>query len=152
MADTLSAPERSERMSRVRGKDTKPEMVVRRLVHAMGYRYRLHRRDLPGIPDLVFPSRKKVIFIHGCFWHRHSDPDCKLARLPKSRLDFWLPKLEGNKKRDERKQRALSDQGWEFLVVWEFRIGDKEQLENTIRAFLGEVACGRSSFSRERGG
>ena len=98
--DTLSKAQRSERMSRVRGKDTKPELLVRRLVHGMGYRYRLHRRDLPGTPDLVFPGRRKVIFVHGCFWHRHPDPACKLARLPKSRTDFWLPKLEGNRARD----------------------------------------------------
>lgn len=126
-------------MRQVRGKNTKPEMVVRRMVHGMGFRYRLHRRDLPGIPDLVFPSRKKVIFIHGCFWHRHPDPACKLARLPKSRLDFWLPKLEGNKKRDGRNQRALLDRGWQILVVWECEIGDKEQLANTISAFLGKA-------------
>lgn len=138
MADTLSPRERSERMSRVRGRDTKPEMKVRRLVHAMGYRYRLHRGDLPGKPDLVFPGRKKVIFVHGCFWHRHPDKKCKLARLPKSRLDFWKPKLEGNQRRDHQTQNRLRELGWEFLVVWECEMRDKELLENKIRTFLGE--------------
>ena len=136
VADTLTREERSERMSRVRGKDSKPEMVVRRLVHGMGYRYRLHRRDLPGTPDLVFPSRKKAIFVHGCFWHRHPDPACKLARLPKSRLDFWKPKLEGNRRRDRENQARLGELGWDVLVVWECQIGYKEQIENELRAFL----------------
>ena len=86
-------------------------MLVRRLAHGMGYRYRLHRRDLPGSPDLVFPSRQKVIFVHGCFWHRHLDPDCKLARLPKSKLDFWGPKLETNRERDERNLALLAELG-----------------------------------------
>ena len=140
MIDTLTPRERSERMSRVRGKDTKPELTVRRLVHGMGYRYRLHRRDLPGIPDLVFQRRKKVLFIHGCYWHRHPDPQCKLARLPKSRLDFWKPKLEANRQRDLSNTHELSRLGWKILVVWECEIGDKEQLENKLRLFLGAKA------------
>ncbi len=143
MADTLTEAERSERMSRVRGKDSKPEMVVRRLVHGMGYRYRLHRRDLPGTPDLVFPSRKKAIFVHGCFWHRHPDPACKLARLPKSRLGFWKTKLEGNRRRDLENRARLSELGWDVLVVWECRIGYGERMKNDIRAFLeGDRAGG----------
>ena len=136
MSDTLSPEARSERTSHVRGKDTKPEMAVRRMVHAMGYRYRLHRRDLPGIPDLVFGPLKKVIFVHGCFWHRHPDPKCKLARMPKSRLEFWRPKLEGNRLRDEAVQAELRGLGWRVMVVWECKIGHKEQLENNIRKFL----------------
>jgi len=134
--DTLSQIERSQRMARVRGRDTKPEMVVRRLVHAMGYRYRVHRRDLPGKPDLVFGSRRKVIFIHGCFWHRHADSACRLARVPKSRLDFWLPKLEGNRQRDLKNQARLMEDGWQVLVVWECQISDKETLRATLREFL----------------
>lgn len=136
MADTLSPGERSKRMSRVRNKDTKPEMVVRKLVHGMGYRYRLHRTDLPGKPDLVFPSRHKVIFVHGCFWHRHKN--CSLARLPKSRLDFWLPKLEGNRLRDVANRQKLLDQGWNSLTVWECQTQSRNRalLEATIRAFL----------------
>lgn len=137
MVDTLSPAERSERMSRVRGADTKPEMLVRRMVHGMGYRYRLHRKDLPGSPDLVFPSKRKVIFVHGCYWHRHPDPGCPLARLPKSRLDFWLPKLEGNRKRDERNQEKLENMGWGIMIVWECQLKDKAALERRIKGFLG---------------
>jgi DNA mismatch endonuclease, patch repair protein len=117
--DTLTARERSERMSRIRHKDSKAELVVRRLTHGLGYRYRLHGGTLPGKPDLVFAARKKVIFVHGCFWHRHPDPECRLARLPKSRQDFWLPKLEGNRLRDERNEQSLLDMGWTYLIVWE---------------------------------
>src|SRR5262245_44191753 len=100
--DTLSASERSKRMALVRSKNTKPEVVVRKLVHSLGHRFRLHGRKLPGRPDLVFARQKKVLFVHGCFWHRHSDTRCALARLPKSRLEFWLPKLESNRLRDRR--------------------------------------------------
>lgn len=127
-------------MSRVRGKDSKPEMRVRRLVHGMGYRYRLHRRDLPGIPDLVFPSQKKVIFMHGCFWHRHPDPDCKLARLPKSRLDFWKAKLERNRQRDDENQEKLGKLGWKSLVIWECQTRNVNLMKNMIRRFLEENA------------
>lgn len=138
MTDTLTSRQRSERMSRVRGKDTKPEMKVRRLVHAMGYRYRLHRRDLPGTPDLVFPARKKVLYVHGCYWHRHPDPACKLARLPKSRLEFWLPKLDANAERDRRNQEKIKDIGWRCLVVWECELKDEAFLQNKIQAFLDD--------------
>ena len=124
-------------MSRVRGRDTKPEMLVRRLTHGMGYRYRLHRRGLPGSPDLVFPSRMKVIFVHGCFWHQHLDPRCKLARLPKSKLDFWGPKLETNRERDERNLVLLAELGWDVLVIWECQTNNREQLQARIREFLG---------------
>ncbi|WP_421917024.1 very short patch repair endonuclease [Mesorhizobium sp.] len=136
--DTLSTSERSERMARIHGRDTKPEMVVRRLLHGMGYRYRLHRGDLPGKPDIVFGKRKKAIFIHGCFWHRHDDPNCRLARLPKSRLEFWGPKLAANAQRDELKQDALKRLGWNVLVVWECELRQSEQLENKLRQFVGE--------------
>jgi DNA mismatch endonuclease (patch repair protein) len=124
-------------MSLVRGRDTKPEMHVRRLTHALGYRYRLHRRDLPGKPDLVFGQRRKVIFVHGCFWHRHPDPVCKLARLPKSRLDFWLPKLEGNRERDERNNAMLTEMGWDVLEIWECETADVDALAKKIKGFLG---------------
>jgi DNA mismatch endonuclease (patch repair protein) len=127
-------------MSLVRAADTKPEMVVRRLVHSMGYRYRLHRRALPGTPDLVFPSRKAVIFVHGCFWHRHPDPACRLARLPKSRLDFWVPKLERNAERDREAVEALEATGWRVLVIWECEIKDTEGLRRRIKGFLNEAA------------
>lgn len=137
MPDTLTPEQRSERMSRVRGKDTGPELTVRRIVHALGYRYRLHGSKLPGRPDLVFASRKAVIFVHGCFFHRHPDPTCKLARLPKSRLEFWRPKLEGNRARDERNVRELVGTGWRVLTVWECELRDKMPLIRRITDFLG---------------
>lgn len=137
--DSLSPTERSERMSRVRSRDTKPELLVRRVAHRLGYRYRLHVSGLPGKPDLVFASRHKIIFIHGCFWHRHPDPECKLARLPKSRHDFWLPKLNGNRTRDQRVVMALTDEGWGVLEVWECQCKRAEHLENMIRDFLDAV-------------
>lgn len=132
--DSLSPKERSERMARVRAKDTRPELLVRRLVFSLGYRYRLHARDLPGRPDLVFRKRRKVIFIHGCFWHRHGT--CALARLPRSRLDFWVPKLEGNKLRDRRNKRALTKGGWKVLTIWECQLGNTGRLQTMIRRFL----------------
>jgi DNA mismatch endonuclease, patch repair protein len=132
--DTLSPDQRSERMSRVRGKSTKPEMKVRRIAHAMGYRYRLHSRTLPGHPDLVFNGRKKVIFVHGCFWHRHEG----CGRMPKSRLDFWAPKLESNKIRDLDNQRRLLSMGWSFLVIWECEIKDAHCIARRLEDFLGD--------------
>jgi DNA mismatch endonuclease (patch repair protein) len=125
-------------MSLIRFRDTKPEMAVRRMLHSMGYRYRLHVKDLPGTPDVVFRRRKKVIFIHGCFWHRHPNPACKLARLPKSRLEFWEPKLEGNRRRDEANLIKLKKMGWNVLVVWECELRDSEQLGNKLLRFVGE--------------
>lgn len=141
--DTLTEAERSARMSRVRGKDTKPEMLVRRLLHGMGYRYRLHARDIPGAPDVVFRGRRKAIYVHGCFWHRHPDPDCKLARLPKSRREFWVPKLEGNRRRDLENQQRLIDMGWDYLLVWECEVGDADGLTRALRDFLapGVTEC-----------
>ncbi|WP_255341784.1 very short patch repair endonuclease [Jiella marina] len=136
MVDTLAPSQRSERMSRVRGKNTKPELYVRRLLHGMGYRYRLHRRDLPGNPDIVFGKRRKAIFVHGCFWHRHPDPGCRLTRTPKSRLEFWEPKFAANVARDARHQAALEAMGWKVLVVWECELVDKEQVKNELRHFL----------------
>jgi DNA mismatch endonuclease (patch repair protein) len=132
--DTLSPQERSERMSRVKGRDTKPELLVRRLVYGMGYRYRLHAEALPGKPDLVFRQRKCAIFVHGCFWHRHRG--CALCRLPKSRLNFWKPKLEGNRKRDLRNQRKLRRDGWRILVIWECELTDERKVRRTVLKFL----------------
>lgn len=135
MADTLSQKERSARMALVRGRGTGPERFVSALIRNLGYRFRSHITSLPGSPDFVFSSRKSVIFVHGCFWHRHAGR-CALARLPKSRLDFWLPKLEQNRKRDQRLRRALRKQGWRSLVVWECQLGDAERLEKRIKKFL----------------
>lgn len=139
MVDTLSKAERSERMSRVRSKDTKPEMLVRRLIHGMGYRYRLHCRDLPGTPDIVFRRRRMAIFVHGCFWHQHPDPNCKLARMPKSRHEFWGPKLEGNRRRDDANLKKLLELGWNVLIVWECLTHDHEELKENVRTFLEEA-------------
>lgn len=120
-------------MGRVRATGTKPEMVVRRMVHAMGFRYRLHGK-LPGRPDLVFASRKKVVFVHGCFWHHHQG--CKLARIPKSRVDFWTNKLDGNKIRDDRVAEELERMGWEVLVVWECELTNLAALQQNLLEFL----------------
>ena len=136
MADTLTKAERSERMGRIRNKDTKPEIRVRKIVYGMGYRYRLHKANLPGKPDLVFAGRKKVIFVHGCFWHRHPEPTCPLARLPKSKLDFWVPKLEANRQRDEANVRELQQAGWEVLTIWECQLKNEKELKSRIREFL----------------
>lgn len=136
MVDTLSREDRSRRMSKIPNKGSEPEMKLRQLIHRMGFRYRLHVKDLPGTPDLVFPSRRAVIFMHGCFWHRHDG--CKLARLPKSRLEFWLPKLEGNRMRDQLHQQLLRDLGWRVLVVWECELKDTERVSSAVRRFLCE--------------
>jgi len=133
--DTLTPEQRSERMSRVRSKDTKPELIVRRLVHGMGFRYRLHVRDVPGQPDLVFSSRRKIIFVHGCFWHRHGT--CKNTRWPKSRLDFWKPKLELNHARDAATRKVLRKLGWKVLVIWECQLKNLERTAERIDRFLG---------------
>jgi DNA mismatch endonuclease (patch repair protein) len=123
-------------MSRVRHKDTVPELKVRRLVHSLGFRYRLHVRDLPGRPDLVFPARKAVIFIHGCFWHRHS---CAAGdRIPKSRVNFWRAKLEGNASRDRRAVRKLRRTGWRVLILWECHLTDGEKLRVKLLRFLDQ--------------
>lgn len=135
MVDSLSQAARSAVMSRIRGKNTRPELVVRKLTFSLGYRYRLHVRALPGAPDMVFPSRKKVIFIHGCFWHFHDN--CAFARMPKSRVEFWSGKLHGNKLRDARDCASLTELGWEVLIVWECELDDLVQLSERLRIFLG---------------
>lgn len=115
----MGALSRSEIMRRIRGKDTSPEMAVRRLLHHLGHRYRLHCVDLPGTPDIVFRSRRKIVFVHGCFWHQHG---CALCRRPKSNLAYWLPKLERNKLRDLASLRKLRADGWSVCVIWECQI------------------------------
>ena len=132
--DTLNRHERSLRMSLIRGKDTKPETLVRKIVRAAGYKCRLNVATLPGKPDLVFPCMKKIIFVHGCFWHRH--PNCSLARLPKSKLGFWLPKLTENRHRDIRNVRRLRRAGWQVKLVWECQLKKRTVLEKAIRRFL----------------
>jgi DNA mismatch endonuclease Vsr len=126
---------RSENMRRIRSKDTTPELTVRRLVHSLGYRYRLHRKDIPGKPDLVFLGRKKVIFVHGCFWHQH--PGCNEGRLPKTNKDYWQPKLERNVARDSAAQEQLASLGWDVLVLWECEIKEIERVRRVLIDFLG---------------
>jgi len=134
MADVLSREQRRYCMSRIQGKDTKPELTVRRLVFAMGFRYRLHVRELPGCPDLVFPSRNKAILVHGCFWHRHT---CDNGRVtPKTRRAFWEKKLESNKRRDSRNRRALQKLGWDILTVWECQTARQERLAGRLFRFF----------------
>ena len=135
--DIVSPEKRSRMMAGIRAKNTKPELVVRKLVHGMGFRYRLHRKDLPGSPDLVFPRLKKVIFVHGCFWHRH--PGCRFAYTPKSNARFWLDKLEGNTRRDALALKALDDLGWEVLIVWECEISDQSAMALKLKSFLSST-------------
>jgi DNA mismatch endonuclease (patch repair protein) len=136
MADVLTPQQRSGNMSAIRGKNTKPEIAVRRLTHGLGYRYVLHGRKLPGKPDLVFPSRRKVIFVHGCFWHMHS---CKWGRVaPATNADFWNEKRTGNVRRDERNTQALLDYGWKVLIVWECETRDPEMLKRRVLKFLNK--------------
>ena len=134
-------PARSELMRRVRGKDTTPELAVRRVAHALGYRFRLHRRDLPGTPDLVFPRLRRAIFVHGCFWHRHEG--CARTTMPKTRAAYWREKFEQNIRRDRRNLAALGRLGWEVLVVWECQTLERAELAARISRFLN-ASDGRS--------
>lgn len=120
-------------MRAIRSKNTVPEIKVRSLVHRLGYRFRLHRKDLPGKPDLVFPSRRKVIFVHGCFWHCH---DCGTAHIPKLNQDYWVPKLQRNRSRDSEHLTSLAAIGWNALVIWECEIQDSQALTSRIKRFL----------------
>lgn len=131
--DNLSPAERGKQMALVRSKHTKPEMLVRRLVHGLGYRYRLHGTDLPGTPDLVFRARKKVVFVHGCFWHGHK---CRLGRMPKSKLEYWMPKISNNRQRDLHNLRSLRGMRWRVLVLWECELQKHDRLVDKIKAFL----------------
>jgi DNA mismatch endonuclease (patch repair protein) len=115
-------------------RDTLPELAVRRIAHRLGYRFRLYRTDLPGTPDLVFPARRKVIFVNGCFWHSHG---CRLSKLPASNHTYWVPKLRRNKERDQRNLDRLTSDGWSCLVIWECETRDSPTLERRIRTFLG---------------
>ena len=121
-------------MAQIRSSGTRPEIAVRQTLHSRGYRYRLHRTDLPGKPDIVFPGRRKVVFVHGCFWHRHS---CPLARrIPNTRQDYWIPKFKRTVERDQAAVAALADMGWEVLVVWECETKDLESLSERLAEFL----------------
>lgn len=131
MADSLTPEARSRNMAKIRGRDTGPEMRVRRAAHALGLRFRLYRRQLPGTPDLVFPGRRVALFVHGCFWHRH--PGCRFATTPKTRADFWQAKFEGNVARDARKEDELRLAGWMPVTIWECETRDPDQLRDIIQ-------------------
>lgn len=134
MTDSLSPEKRSWNMSRIRSKNTKPEKIVRSLLHGMGYRFRLHCKDLPGTPDIVLPKHKTVVFVNGCFWHRH--PGCKYAYNPKSRIDFWKDKFKRNVKRDQKKTSDLNQAGWKVAVIWECETKSTEELMRRLRELM----------------
>lgn len=136
----------SERMTCIRSKNTTPEMTVRKLLHGMGYRYRLHVSILPGSPDLVFPGRRKVIFVHGCFWHQH--PGCRHAHLPQANIDYWHRKLARNVARDAEATRSLGETGWDVLMVWECETVDLALLRKQLVSFLGDKRLGRPKLGK----
>ncbi|MDQ7784158.1 MAG: very short patch repair endonuclease [Desulfomonilaceae bacterium] len=136
MTDVFTPEERRRIMARVKGSHTRPEILVRSLVHRMGFRFRLHRRDLPGCPDLVLKKHRKVIFVHGCFWHGHEG--CRRSARPTTNTEFWNRKLSGNTERDRRNQEALKKDGWKVLVVWECETKDAEKLKEMLGDFLLE--------------
>ena len=140
MTDTVSPKRRSEIMASVGQKNTKPEMVVRSYLHRKGLRYRLHVKDLPGNPDLVFPRFNTVLFVNGCFWHGHEDKNCKLARTPKSNIEFWTNKVLGNKERDNKNCARLEKLGWRVIVVWECELTTTERLEKIYTGLSGMKA------------
>ena len=134
MTDTFDKEKRSWVMSRVSSKNTKPEIVVRRMLWSMGFRYRLYVAKLPGKPDIVFPGRKKVVFVHGCFWHGHEH--CKLASIPQTNVEYWTAKLGRNMERDKKNKAALQAEGWKVLIVWECELKDRDLLQQKLRYFM----------------
>ncbi len=134
MTDRISSARRSWNMSRIKGKDTRPEIVVRSILHRLGYRFRLHRKDLPGKPDIVLPKHETVIFVNGCFWHRHKG--CPQATTPKSNTAFWKKKFADTIKRDRKQQRLLKEAGWRVLVLWECQINDSDDSISRIDALM----------------
>ena len=150
--DSVSSKRRSEIMSRIRSSDTHPEMLVRRLLHRLGYRYSLHRRDLPGVPDIVFPSRQKIILVHGCFWHQHKG--CADGRIPKTRASYWKPKLQRNVERDRRNVSRLRRSGWKVMQVWECGATKPHALIKRLTRFLGASGgrAGRAKVMKQGNG
>jgi DNA mismatch endonuclease (patch repair protein) len=136
MADTLTPAERSERMSRIRSRDTKPELIVRRYLHGLGLRYRLHAKDLPGHPDIVMPKYGVVVFVEGCFWHGHA---CQKGRVPGTNSTFWAIKVATNQARDKRNQRALRQAGWRVLRVWECQLAKRNGREKTLARLVSRI-------------
>lgn len=140
--DRLTPEQRSRNMARIKGKDTSPELSVRRMLHTLGYRYRLHRKDLPGTPDIVFPERRKAVLVHGCFWHRHNG--CRFAYVPKTRTEFWKRKFDQNVTRDQKARRDLRKLGWKVLVVWECELRKLDRLQKRLVAFVEGARVRRS--------
>ncbi|MEQ8588599.1 MAG: very short patch repair endonuclease [Thalassobaculaceae bacterium] len=138
MVDRLTKSQRSRNMSRIGRANTRPELAVRRILHRAGYRFRLHRRELPGTPDIVLPGRRTVVFVHGCFWHRH--PGCRHATVPSTRRDFWLNKFEANVCRDSRVHSELAELGWNVVVVWECEIRDHDTLLQRLCQELEQIS------------
>lgn len=136
MADVHDKKTRSYNMSQVKGKNTKPELIVRKFLHANGYRYRLHVKDLPGKPDVVLPKYKTVIFVHGCFWHGHTG--CKYATVPKTRTDWWLNKINTNKANDKKAMKILEDNGWKVITIWECDL-KKDKVTDTLKELLHQL-------------
>lgn len=136
VSPSASSPAVAAVMKANKKRDTRPELTVRKLLHALGYRYRLHAHDLPGNPDIVFRSRRKVIFVHGCFWHQHQDRFCPLRSHPKTNVQYWRPKLLGNRQRDRRNERQLAKLGWRSLTIWECEIQELDDLKQRLWSFL----------------
>jgi DNA mismatch endonuclease (patch repair protein) len=134
MADIVSRSKRKEIMSSVKQRHTKPELIVRKLLHRLGYRFRLHNKKLPGTPDIVLPKYKTVIFVHGCFWHQHEN--CRKARRPTSNVEFWNEKLDKNIERDNRKESELKEAGWKILTIWDCEMKDEDLITEKIKDFL----------------
>jgi len=140
MADKYSKEVRSYNMSQIKGKDTKPEMLVRKYLHAHGFRYRLHSKNLPGKPDIVLPKYKTLIFVHGCFWHGHAN--CKYYVVPKTNTDFWLNKINGNLVNDRKVIKALKKDGWKVVVVWECNL-KKEKKQKSLTSLVNKIICNK---------
>lgn len=138
MAD-LDQEKRSKIMRAIRSKDTKPELYIRRLLHSLGYRFRIHQKELPGNPDIVFSKRRKVIFVHGCFWHQHEEESCRDSHAPKANSGYWAPKLARTKERDAQAQAHLEQQGWSSLVIWECELKNKDDIKDRLLKFLGDT-------------
>ena len=154
MTDIVDSRRRSEMMAGIKGRDTKPELVVRRIAHRLGFRFRLHRKDLPGRPDLVFPRHRLAVFVHGCFWHRHEE--CRYSYTPRSRVEFWMEKFTQNVDRDRRDQEALQDLGWQVLVIWECETRDEETVRQYLQGWIErcetvQASGGRCRSSEHRG-
>lgn len=144
MTDIVDSKRRSKLMAGIRGRDTTPELMVRRIAHRMGLRFRLHRRDLPGRPDLVFPKHRLAVFVHGCFWHRHEG--CRHASTPKSRIAFWTEKFAANVERDARQEVALRTLGWQVFVIWECETKDRAAVECKLAALITREAAAPGEY------